>query len=148
MEKYRQMIRAFVSPYLQPGEQVELATSVTVGTVPVAEKAAMIVATSIMSGGTIAMYTRPLKQYMVLTDRRVLFIRGNRFNGRPDKLNSELPRAGLSASEPRGRFTRVVMLSVAGNPKGLKLRFPVPARHDGEQFAAALGAGTGTPSAA
>jgi hypothetical protein len=123
---------------------LEVPSQALVGTAVLAKTAlataAASVATAVVSGGLIGVFFVPRKQYVVLTDRRLLFVEMNQVTGRPmPNLVGELPRSALKAGGVRGRVTPVLIISVAGEAKGLKLRFPWPVRRDAHTIAAALG---------
>ncbi|MFI7606050.1 hypothetical protein ACIBTV_13085 [Micromonospora sp. NPDC049366] len=138
-EKARQRLIATASPILQEGERVEVASVAIVGSVSTSDQVAMGVATAVLSGGLFTAFSVAVKQYVLLTDRRLLFFAMNQVTGRPTRnVLGEVPRSILRASDVRGRLTRVVVLTADGEAADLKLRFPLPARRDAEALAAAL----------
>lgn len=137
--KIKQRVVEVATPFLQAGERVEVASQVMVGTVPVGAMAAVAVATAVVSGGAMTAVFVTAKQFIVLTDRRLLFFEMNQYTARPmPKLLGELPRAALSAGAVKGRMTRAFVLTIAGQKRALKLRFPLPLRHDGDSIAQSL----------
>ena len=123
---------------------MEVPTEAMVGTAVLTKtalaSAAATAATLAISGGLIGAFFVPRKQYVVLTDRRLLFVEQNQMTGRPmPNLIGELPRSALKTVRVRGRLVPVVTLSVAGEAKGLKLRVPWPVRRDAYTIAAAFG---------
>ncbi|GGM33174.1 hypothetical protein GCM10011608_17080 [Micromonospora sonchi] len=140
-EKARQRLIDTASPLLQEGERVEVASVAIVGSVSTKNQVVSGVATAVLSGGLFTAFSVALKQYVLLTDRRLLFFEMNQLTGRPTQnVLGELPRSVLRASDVHGRLTRVVVLTADGEATNLKLRFPWPARHDAEALAAALAA--------
>jgi hypothetical protein len=136
----KQRVVDVATPFLQGGERVEVASQVMVGTAPVKTMAAVAVATAVVSGGTMTALFVTRKQFIVLTDRRLLFFQMNQATARPmPKLLGELPRAALSVGEvQKGILTRAFILTVAGQKRAVKLRFPLPLRHDADSIADSL----------
>jgi hypothetical protein len=73
MNRPKQRLLDTAAPYLQDGEVAEIASIAMVGSLQVKRSALMAAATLAASGGVMAMYTFPVKQYVLLTDRRLIF---------------------------------------------------------------------------
>lgn len=138
-KRTRQVIEV-ATPYLTPGEQIQLATIASIGSVSLARKAAVAAAVGIASGGMLIANVRPRRMYIAVTDRALLFFEGHTASGRPGKkLLMRLEKHYIAASEPKqGLLTLSANLAIYGQPKGLKLTFPRPCREDGRQLLAGL----------
>ncbi|MFI2642931.1 hypothetical protein [Streptomyces sp. NPDC018610] len=135
----RQLLDA-VAPLLAPGEQVRLTSLAGVGSVSLRRRAVTAAVVGALSAGTVVATVTPRPMYLALTDRRVLFLDGNR-GGRPGAVVLDLPLAYVSAGDSKKAFLGlqyVTRLAVAGQEKGLKLTFPVQHRSDGPRFVAEL----------
>ncbi|MEV4433673.1 hypothetical protein [Streptomyces sp. NPDC049555] len=138
-------------PLLFPGERVELITFAAVGKVSVRRQVATAALVGIATAGFMTMAVRPRKAYIVLTDRRLLFLDGETMSGKPGKFMMEMPRPYVSASAPKkGMFglTMVAELSLAGADKGLRLTFAATHREEGQYLLGVLPGAPYAPPAA
>lgn len=85
------------APLLLQGEQVELTSVVSIGTVSVRKQALTAAVVGVLSLGTVMATVTPRPMYIVLTNQRILFFDGNR-GGKPGKLLMNLPRPYVTAS--------------------------------------------------
>jgi hypothetical protein len=137
--------RAAAAPSLQPGELVELTGVASAGKLRVGKQLAQAAVVAVVTAGTLAAWTTPKKFYVVLTDRRLLFLEQHSLTGGPTtKLGLELPRAALSVQQVKVKPimfipTLRVDLAIAGADNGLQLIFPAVAIPEGRQFASAIG---------
>lgn len=136
-------------PFMQDGEVVEVATIVIVGSILSASGqlglvGAAVAAAADRSGSEDLVRG---KQYLLLTDRRLIFFAMNQVTGRPAaKINAERIRAGLTAGPAkRGLMLTTVNIAVAGADRGMRLRFPLPARADAFTLAEALAGASARP---
>ncbi|MGW1029173.1 hypothetical protein ACWD4J_36765 [Streptomyces sp. NPDC002577] len=135
----RQLLET-AAPLLIQGEQVQFTTLAAVGSVSVRKQALTAAVVGVLSAGTVMATVTPHPMYIVMTDQRLLFFDGTN-GGRPGRLQMNLPRPYVSATEPKNGFlglTVVTHLTVAGQEKGLKLTFPVQNRGDGRRFTSVL----------
>ncbi len=135
----RQRLISKAMPFLQDDEQPELATIAFIGSLQLGKTATIAVATALVSVGTMAMYRVPIKQYVLLTNQRLMLFPQNQLTGRPiARVNAELPRSVLGASAAKVNFlTSTVDLSVE-DIWGLRLRFPRPVKADALVIARSL----------
>jgi hypothetical protein len=138
-EKMQGWVNEVANPVLEQGEQIEVRSVASVGTVSLKRRAATAAVAGVLSGGTLMVAVQPKKFFLALTDRRLLlFPQG--MSGKPEKKAAAiLPRQGLSTSEvKKGLVTAAFELAIEGEEKGLKFVFPLPARADAAVMAAAL----------
>jgi hypothetical protein len=141
-------LSAAVAPHLSEGERVEITSIAQVGQLSLAKSMATAAAVAVVTVGVLTVYRTPQKRFIVLTSQRLLLMEGNSVTGRPTgEVVLDLPRTALTVVSARQRLallvipTFVVGLAIAGNDKGLKLVFPMPARTDGRQIADSLSGG-------
>ncbi|MEV7130001.1 hypothetical protein [Streptomyces sp. NPDC093260] len=135
----RQLMDA-TAPLLAPGEQVRLTSLAGVGSVSLRRQAVTAAVVGVLSAGTVMAAVTPRPLYLALTDRRVLFLDGNR-GGKPGALVLDLPLAHVSAGASKKAFLGlqyVTHLAIAGQEQGLKITFPVQHRGDGPRFVAGV----------
>ncbi|MFE1749932.1 hypothetical protein [Streptomyces anandii] len=135
----RQLLDA-TAPLLVQGEEIRLTSLAGVGSVSVRRRAVTAAVVGALSAGTVIATVTPRPMYVVLTDRRVLFLDGNR-GGRPGALVLDLPLRYVTATGSKKAFLGlqyVTHLTVPGQEKALKITFPVQHRSDGPHFAAAF----------
>jgi hypothetical protein len=107
----------------------------------IAIQVAKALGTLILTLGTGYVMEHNIPQYLLLTDRRLMCFLKHRMTGRPvPEVIGDLPRSDLRVTRFRGRLSPIMHLAVAGDPKPLKLSFPIPARRDARLLAGALGA--------
>ena len=137
-------------PFMQEDEVVEVATVVIVGSVLGASGQFGLLGAVVTAAADRSVSTElvPGKQYLLLTNRRLIFFAMNQATGRPvAKVNAERGRAGLMAGPPkRGLMVTTVDVAVAGAEKGIRLRFPLPARADALAIAESLANASARPS--
>jgi hypothetical protein len=135
----RQLLEAS-SPLLLQGEQVELTSLASIGTVSVRKQALTTIVVAVLTLGMVMATVRPRAVYVVLTNQRILFFDGNR-GGKPGKLLMNIARPYVTATAARKAFLglkTVTHLTVEGQEGSLKVDFPVQTRADGHLFAGAL----------
>ncbi|MFD5635493.1 hypothetical protein ACFWJM_15330 [Streptomyces sp. NPDC127077] len=128
------------APLLLPGEQVELTSLASVGTVSVRKQALTAIVVGILTLGMVMATVRPRAVYVVLTNQRILFFDGNR-GGKPGALLMNIARPYVTATSAKKAFLglkTVTHLSIEGQEGTLKVDFPVQTRADGHVFAGAL----------
>lgn len=129
-----------VASEMQPGETIELATVAEVGSLaPVAAATAVRVARGAAAGAGVVPMVRRRRYGVMLTNRRLLFIEANQRTGRFVQVARSLPREKLVRSAVVKRvYVSYSVLEAGTGRKLCKLSFPVPARRDGLQIAAAF----------
>jgi hypothetical protein len=135
----RQLLEAS-SPLLLQGEQVELTSLASIGTVSVRKQALTTIVVAVLTLGMVMATVRPRAVYVVLTNQRILFFDGNR-GGKPGKLLMNIARPYVTATAARKAFLglkTVTHLTIEGQEGSLKVDFPVQTRADGHLFAGAL----------
>ncbi|MGW3914214.1 hypothetical protein ACWEBX_22200 [Streptomyces sp. NPDC005070] len=128
------------APLLVPGEQVELTSLASIGTVSVRKQALTAIIVGILTLGMVMATVRPRAVYVVLTNQRILFFDGNR-GGKPGALLMNIARPYVTATSAKKAFLglkTVTHLSIEGQEGTLKVDFPVQTRADGHVFAGAL----------
>jgi hypothetical protein len=143
-EKRTSRVNEVIASLLRDGEQVEVASLASVGSVSLGRKLAVAAAAGVLSGGMLIVNTRPARWYVVLTNQRLLFLEPSWFSGRPTaKVTGQVPRAAIAGmSTPKRGVTMVFDVLISGQDKALRLSFPRPHRDDGDKVAAALGTAT------
>jgi len=135
-------VEAACAAHLEPGEQVEhvciagvmpsdRATSAANGAVNAAAAAAMV-ASAVLIGFGMARFTVARRYFLVLTDRRLLFVDMDMKHARPlETLSFAVSRDGFTArrvaSFPSGK---VALIDSSGEELGV-LFFPLATRNDG-----------------
>lgn len=144
-EELKAAIRQAAAPLLEVGETIEVEASAAVGEVSFAKKMAQALVVGILTLGFVTAYSKPRVLFMVLTDRRLIFLEPSAMAGKPtSKVAAEIPRAALTtiSSKPKRVLgitpTLVVDLGIAGAAKGLRLQFGTPVRAEGARIAEAL----------
>jgi hypothetical protein len=138
----RDLIIKASSPYLEPGETVEIAAMAAVGQVSVGRQVATAAAVAVLSAGMFTATVRPARRALVLTNRRLLFFPSSQPFDRPQsKLLAALPREVLQARKRRSLINATYdLVDAAGSGKAIRLTFALPSRALGAQLAAALNA--------
>ena len=133
-------IKKAVTPLLEPGEVIEVATVAAVGKVSARRQIATVAVAAILSAGTVTVVAYSPKRPVVLTNRRLLFLDANEITGRPlEKLVGTLNREGLRAQRQRALlWLKYDLIDGTGAPV-VRLSFPLPDRSAGHQIATALG---------
>ncbi len=139
-DKRVQQVNEVAGSHLRPGEQVQLISYASVGSVSVKRRAATAAVTAIASGGLLAVSVRPRRMYIAMTQDRLLFFNGDTPSGKPGKsVLMEIPRPFITVADARkGLLTFTVRLAVDGEDQGVKLIFPRPTRDEGEKLAAEI----------
>ena len=139
-EKRAQQVTEVAETHLRPGEQVQLTSYASVGSVAVKRRVAPAAVAAVASGGLLAVIVRPRRMYLAMTRDRLLFFNGDTPSGKPGKSAlMDLPRPLIMVTGARqGLLTFTVRLAVDGEDQGLKLIFPRPTRDEGEKLAAEL----------
>lgn len=135
----RQLLET-AAPLLLPGEQVELTSLASIGTVSVRRQALTTIVVAVLTLGMVMATVRPRAAYVVLTNQRILFFDANQ-GGKPGKLLMNMARPYVTATAAKKAFLglkTVTHLSVEGQEGTLKVDFPVQTRADGRMFAGAL----------
>lgn len=95
----------------------------------------------VLSAGTVIATVQPRPMYLVLTDQRLIFLDGATTSGRPGKPLMSLER-GLLAAAPLAKallgLGLKTVLTVQGEPEGLKLVFPPAFKAGGRDLVARL----------
>lgn len=135
--------RAFeqVAHLLQPGERPVTATRVAVGTFSSGRLGGVVKQGLVMGGaGALgAAIATARKQFVVLTDRRMIFL-SQTFMGGPGKtILGEVPREHLSLAEAKLGVVSLLRLSFGPLGDGVALTFPRVDKKNAEALAAALG---------
>ena len=143
-EDLRTAVRDAVAPALEIGEQIEIEAFGGVGQVSVKRMVATTVVVSALTLGTVMAVAKPRSLFMVLTDRRLIFLEPSAMAGKPTStIVFVLPREALSTVAAKRqrvlgiRPTLGLDLGIAGSEKGLRLQFDWD-RTDGDRLAAAL----------
>ena len=134
--------RAFerVASVLEAGEQPVVAARAMVGGFSTGRFATAVKQGTALSGhGSAGAEIRAAqsKQFVVLTDRRVIFLPQTFLGGPGKKILGELPRAQVSLAEADMGFMSVLRLALAEGD-GLSLTFPKQDKKNAEALAAAL----------
>ncbi|MFJ4918801.1 hypothetical protein [Streptomyces sp. NPDC088725] len=137
--KRRRLFLAAVHPMLEPGEQVEVATIVNLSSVSVRRTAAFAVASTIVTGGALAMMPTPTPMYLAMTGRRIFIFRANPMFARPEEHLMTIPRAGLVRSQIRERLINSsFVVSSPDNEQGLRIIFSLLNRKNRNAIASVL----------
>ncbi|GAQ58719.1 hypothetical protein [Streptomyces acidiscabies] len=135
----RRLLLAAVTPMLEPGERVEVATIVNLSSVSVRRTATFAAASAIMSAGGLAMIPTPTPMYLAMTDRRIFVFRANPTFAKPEEHLLTIPRAGLVRSQIKERvLNSSFTISSPADEQGLKITFPLISRKDRNAIAASL----------
>ena len=149
ISKAQQRLIDVAKPFMQDGEIAEVATVVIVGSLLGASGQLGLVgaAAAAAADRSVSRELVPGKQYLLLTDRRLIFVAMNQATGRPvGQINAECPREVLTAGPAmRGLLLTTVDIAVAGADRSMRLRFPRPARADAFAIAESLSAGSVRP---
>jgi len=127
------------TPMLEPGEQGEATSLVSLSSVSVRRTAAFGIASAIVSGGAMSVIPTPTPMYLAMTDRRLFIFRADPTFAKPVEHTMTIQRAGLFRSEIRERFLNSsFVLSSPYSETSLKLLFPLIERKARDKVAAAL----------
>lgn len=135
--------RAFdqVAPLLLPGEQPITATRTVVGGFSGGRLAPLVKQALIAEGaGAIgaAMATTG-KQYVVLTNRRLIFLSQTFMGGPGKKVIGEVPREMLTLAEVKMGIVSLLRIGFGAEGQGVSLTFPRVDKKNAQALAEALG---------
>jgi hypothetical protein len=134
--------RAFeqVTPILQSGEQPIAATRAVVGKFSSGRLGAAVSQALIQSGGGAvgAALASTKKQFVVLTNRRLIFLSQTFMGGPGKKVLGEVPREQVSLAEAKMGVVSLLRLAFGSPDDGVALTFPRVDKKNAESLAAAL----------
>lgn len=134
--------RAFeqVTPILQAGEQPVAATRALVGKFSAGRLGTVVGQALIQEGagalGATLASTR--KQFVVLTNRRLIFLSQTFLGGPGKKVVGEVPRAQVSLDEAKMGVVSLLRIAFGTPGDGVALTFPRVDKKNAESLAAAL----------
>ena len=131
--------RAFeqVAPLLQPGEQPVAATRAMVGKFSASRFGAVV--TNGGAGSLLgAALTANRKQFVVLTNHRIIFLSQTFMGGPGKKVIGEVPRAQVSLAETKLGIVSLLRLAFGTEGDGVALTFPRVDKKNAEAFADGL----------
>ncbi|MBN1172780.1 MAG: hypothetical protein JXA67_11450 [Micromonosporaceae bacterium] len=134
--------RAFerVASIMQPGEQPITATRAAVGKFSSTRLGAVVGQAALLEGagalGAALATTR--KQFVVVTDRRLIFLPQTFLGGPGDKVLGEVPRDQVTVAEVKMGMVSLVRLAFGAAGQGVALTFPRTDRKNAEALVAAL----------
>jgi hypothetical protein len=138
-----QQTKAFekVAPLLQAGEQPIAATRALVGKFSSSRYGAVVSQALIMEtvGALGSALTTKRKQFVVLTDRRLIFLTQTFMGGPGKRILGEVPRDQVSLAEVKWGVVSLVRVAFGADGDGVALTFPRVDKKKAETFAAALG---------
>ncbi|MBL7254013.1 hypothetical protein [Paractinoplanes lichenicola] len=129
----------YVASYLQTGEQPVAAARAVVGKFSASRLGTVVKqGIALEAGGALAAaLTKNRKQFVVVTDRRVLFLPQTFLGGPGKKLLGEVPRDQVTLAETKFGVVSLLRLGFAAG-EGVSLTFPRVDRKNAESLAAAL----------
>ena len=134
--------RAFeqVKPILQPGEQPVAAARAVVGKFSSGRLGAIATQTLIQQGGAVgaALAASNNKQFVVLTDRRLIFLSQTFMGGPGKKVLGEVAREHVSLAEAKMGVVSLLRIAFGAAGDGVALTFPRIDKKNAESLAAAL----------
>jgi hypothetical protein len=134
--------RAFeqVTPMLQPGEQPLVATRAMVGKFSAGRLGTVVSQAVIVEGGGLlgAALASTGKQFVVLTNHRMIFLSQTFLGGPGKNVLGEVPRSQLSLAEVKMGIVSLLRLSFGTPGDGVALSFPRVDKKNAESLAAAL----------
>ncbi|HEV7897041.1 MAG TPA: hypothetical protein VGP31_04265 [Planosporangium sp.] len=133
--------RAFeqVTPILQSGEQPVAATRATVGKFSSGRLVAVASQTLIQQGGALgAALASTKKQFVVLTNRRLIFLSQTFMGGPGKKVLGEVPREQISLAEAKMGVVSLLRIAFGTPGDGVALTFPRVDKKNAESLASAL----------
>jgi len=139
--------RAFeiVAPALQPGEQPVTATRAMVGKFSSGRLGTVVKQGLVLDGmGSIgaAIAAANAKQFVVVTDRRLIFLPQTFMGGPGKKIIGEVSREQISVAEVKMATVSLVRIAFGDQGDGVALTFPRQDKKNAEALAAALGGAT------
>jgi hypothetical protein len=134
--------RAFerVAPILQDGEQPVTATRTVVGKFSSGRLGVLVKQSLVMEGaGALgSALVSNSKQFVVLTDRRLIFLSQTFMGGPGKQILGEVPRAQVSLAEVKMGVMSLVRIAFGTQGDGVALTFPRVDKKNAEALAAAL----------
>ncbi|MEU1585205.1 hypothetical protein [Micromonospora sp. NPDC005710] len=134
--------RAFerVASILKPGEQPVNATRAMVGAFSASRLGTAVTQGLIQAaaGTTGAALTRTKKQFVVLTDQRLIFLPQTFLGGPGTGVLGEVPREHVALAEAKIGLVSLLRLAFGGAGDGVSLTFPRVDKKNAEALAAAL----------
>ncbi|MEV4510862.1 hypothetical protein AB0K00_18050 [Dactylosporangium sp. NPDC049525] len=134
--------RAFeqVAPILQPGEQPLVATRAMVGKFSAGRLGTVVSQAVIVEGGGLlgAALASTGKQFVVLTNHRLIFLSQTFLGGPGKNVLGEVPREQLSLVEVKMGIVSLLRLSFGTPGDGVALSFPRVDKKNAESLAEAL----------
>jgi hypothetical protein len=135
--------RAFeqVAPMLQPGEQPVAAARAVVGKFNSGRIGAVAKQSLKQSGGLVggALGGSTGKQFLVVTDRRLIFLSQTFMGGPGKKVIGEVSREQVSLAEVKMGVVSLVRIAFGTEGDGVALTFPRVDKRNAAALAAALG---------
>ncbi len=147
-QKLHDVLITTATPLLIPGETPEATGRARVGRVSLARNAALLAASMalssmVLSGGMVGVYAVKKGYYVLLTSERLLLLEPHWLTSRPTgKIVGTIPRGSLSVAAVKRAVMTSVTLSIAGEDKGLLLKYPTLDKEGAESLIKALGATT------
>jgi hypothetical protein len=135
--------RAFVNvePFLRAGEKPVVAARAMVGKFGSGRLGAVALQGVVLEGGgavLAATLAATRKQYVVVTDRRLIFLPQTILGGPGKKLLGEVPRNAVSLVEAKWGIVSLLRVSFGAESAGVALTFPRVDRKNAEALAAVL----------
>lgn len=133
--------RAFeqVTPILQPGEQPVAAARAIVGKFSSGRLGAVASQTLAQQGGALgAALPSTKKQFVVLTNRRLIFLAQTFMGGPGKKVLGEVPREQVSLAEAKMGVVSLLRIAFGTPGDGVALTFPRMDKKNAESLASAL----------
>jgi hypothetical protein len=129
-----------VAPLLQPGERPLAATRAMVGKFQSGRLGPLVKQALIQEGaGALgAALASGGKQFVVLTDRRLLFLTQTFMGGPGKKVLGEVPREFVSVAEVKMGVVSLVRVAFGNQGDGVALTFPRVDKKNAESLATAL----------
>jgi hypothetical protein len=135
--------RAFeqVAPILQPGEQPLSATRTMVGKFSSGRLGSVVKQGLLNEGFGVlgSQLASNRKQFVVVTDRRLIFLAQTFLGGPGKKVLGEVPREHVSVAEVKPGLVTLVRVSFGALGDGVALTFPRVDKKNAEALVAALG---------
>jgi hypothetical protein len=134
--------RAFeqVTPILQSGEQPVAATRAIVGKFSSGRLGAVVSQTLGQQGALgAALASNKKKQFVVLTNHRLIFLSQTFMGGPGKKVLGEVPREQVSLAETKMGVVSLLRLAFGPEGDGVALTFPRVDKKNAESLATALG---------
>jgi hypothetical protein len=137
----RLQTRAFerVTQMLQPGEEPIVAARAQVGQFSSGRFGAVVKGGLALQGGMAAAVLANRQQFVVLTDRRLIFLAQTIFGGPGRKVLGEVPREHVALAEATIGVVSLVRIAFGAQGDGVALTFPRVDQKNAKALAAALG---------